>query len=209
MKLVLLSGGLDSVVACAGESLRGRAAAVTFDYGQAAFDREADAAREVSSAVGVEHRVVALEFLRGLCPDAMRGKDAGEDGSFWVPARNLVFAAVGAAFAEAGGAEAVVAGFNAEEGRAFPDNTAEFLRLADGAVKLGTRGRVRIESPTSGLSKAEIVRLGVETNAPLEHVWSCYYGGDRMCGDCPSCRRLLRALEEGACPPEKRPRLLP
>lgn len=209
MKLVLLSGGLDSVVACAGEASRGRAAAVTFDYGQAAFEREANAAGRVCSALGIGHALVELGFMRELCPAAMRGEGAGEDEDFWVPARNLVFAAVGSALAEAGGAEAVVAGFNADEARSFPDNTAEFLRLVDGAVKLGTRGRVRFESPTSILTKAEIVRRGVAIDAPVEHVWSCHYDAARMCGDCPSCRRLRRALEEGACPAGKRPRLLP
>jgi len=133
----------------------------------------------------------------------------GSDDSFWVPARNLVFVAAGAALAEAGGAEAVVTGFNAEEAVSFPDNSNEFLRLMDGAVRLGTRERVRLESPTSELRKAEIVRRGMELDAPIEHVWSCYYAGDRMCGDCPSCRRLVGALEEAGSLPAARPRLLP
>ncbi|MHC4251260.1 MAG: 7-cyano-7-deazaguanine synthase, partial [Planctomycetota bacterium] len=112
-------------------------------------------------------------------------------------------------FAEALGARNVVAGFNREEARTFPDNSPEFMKRASAALALSTASRVRLVSPTARLDKAGIVRLGVRTGAPLSLVWSCYDGAPRMCGSCESCARLVRALERAKAPPRFRPRALP
>jgi 7-cyano-7-deazaguanine synthase len=196
--VALLSGGLDSVVALAAAARSAQPIlALTFDYGQPAAGREAQAARAVAERYCCEHRLVELGWYRELLPDAFRSGDAvpepevlGEESAaaVWVPGRNLVFVAIAAAWAERLGAAEVVTGFNAEEAATFPDNSREFVAAAD---------RVRISAPLAGMDKAAIVKLGRELGAPLELAWSCYRGGERPCGRCESCQRRAAAENPG------------
>jgi 7-cyano-7-deazaguanine synthase len=59
---------------------------------------------------------------------------------------------------------------------------------------------LRVVTPVIGMSKAEIVRRGLELGAPLQLTWSCYERGDMACGQCDSCRLRLRAFEEAGVP---------
>lgn len=208
---VLLSGGLDSVVnlKCAVDEGTVEMA-VTFDYGQAAAENELYAARECAHRFGVHQTVVDLGDYWGLLPEPMRdaskaanydsrlGADSGELlREVWVPNRNGVFVNIAAAFAESRGVDAVVIGLNREEGEVFPDNSESFLKRVNDALEVSTLSGVKAVSFTTNLSKREIVRLGIEKEAPLDIVYSCYKGSaDRkMCGECQSCVRLKLALE--------------
>jgi len=210
--IVLLSGGLDSVVnfkcALGSGSVE---SAVTFDYGQAASENEIRAAAECARRFGVRHEVVDLGWYAKLLPEAMLGTGKAAacelDGlvdsdsmlrEAWVPNRNGVFVNIGAAFAEASSADAVVIGLNREEARVFPDNSEAFMKSAAGALKISTLSGVEVVCFTVALSKREIVRLGVDNGSPLDLVYSCYRASpdQRMCGRCQSCRRLKTALED-------------
>ena len=184
--IVLLSGGLDSTVALAAATRRGTVRlALTFDYGQRASEREIEAARAMCDRLGVDHEVVRLPWLAQMtrtalvnrdaplpAPDSLSGRppEAGmaSAAAVWVPNRNAVFVSIGAAYAEAGGCDAVVCGFNAEEGATFPDNSEAFVGAANRALAYSTRTGVRIVAPTQALCKSEIVRLGRELDAPLD-----------------------------------------
>lgn len=227
--VALLSGGLDSVVAttaaCRGGGLPGVSLALTFDYGQRSAERELAAARAVAGELGLEWKAVGLPWLAELVPPALAREmapppetdeaalDEPEEArrrarTVWVPNRNGVFLNIAASFAEKLGAGSVVVGFNREEAASFPDNSREFMERATAALEISTLSRVRVVSPTAGLSKAEIVKLGIELGAPLAHVWSCYEGGEMMCGRCESCARLLRALRASGTSREDWPRAL-
>ena len=217
--VALLSGGLDSVVATnvAARKPGGVALALTFDYGQRSARREAKAARAVASELGITWKLIKLPWLAELLPAAL-GQGAGtlprpkaeelESTSrsretaraVWVPNRNGVFLNIAAAHAEAIGAGSVVAGFNKEEAATFPDNSADYMKRVSSAFALSTRNKVRVVSPTARLDKAAIVRLGMKLGAPLDKVWSCYSGGTKMCAECESCSRLLRALVDASAP---------
>ena len=210
--VVLLSGGLDSLVAAA--LTRAEAAlvlALTCDYGQRAAAREAEAARLQAQWLGCPHEVIALPWLGALGGNALTDPartlpepsaeqlDAAEittesARAVWVPNRNGVLVNVAAAYAERLAAEWVVCGFNAEEAATFPDNSRAFMQAADGLWQYSTATGVRLYSPTADLDKPEIVRRGRALGAPLELVWSCYLGEAEQCGRCESCRRLSRAL---------------
>jgi 7-cyano-7-deazaguanine synthase len=210
--VVLLSGGLDSVVnfKCAldeGEVLR----ALTCDYGQAAFEGEAAAAAACASRYKVPLQMVDLGWYRTICdspliaggplaPVTREDLDAGRRHMLeetYIPNRNAVLVNVAAAFAEALGADTVVAGFNREEAELYPDNSAEFVSRTNAALEVSTLAGVRVVSYTLGLDKRETVALALETGAPLELVYSCYERprDGLMCGTCQSCVRLKRALE--------------
>jgi len=198
--VILLSGGLDSVVsAYAARDEHQPELAITFDYGQIAAARELEAALRVAADLGVDHRLIKLPWLARLAPAAVTdpGADlaAATDISVWVPARNAVFISIAAAYAETLECEAIVCGFNAEEGRTFADNTPEFVTRADALLEFATRNAPRVVAPTLNLTKAEIIQLGVSIGAPLQLTWSCYGDGPEHCFECPSCRRLRAALQ--------------
>lgn len=210
--VALLSGGLDSVVATwAARRTHEIALALTCDYGQRAAQREAQAAREVAGLLGCPHVLVDLRWLGALGGSALTDPTRAiphpdADGlddpqlapatarSVWVPNRNGVLLNVAAAHAEAWGCQAIVVGFNAEEAATFPDNSRAFMTAADEFFALSTLTHPQVISPTASLTKREIVALGRELGAPLQHIWSCYLGDAEPCGRCESCRRLERAL---------------
>jgi 7-cyano-7-deazaguanine synthase len=209
--VVLLSGGLDSAVNLKCAVDRGKVKmALTFDYGQGAFENEEHAARACADLCGVPHEVVSLDWYRRLLPAAMTG-DAGLHAyrgglvsdtremldEAWVPNRNCVFAAIGAAYAEKTGAGRVVMGFNRDEAEVFPDNSASFVERMNCVLKVSTLSDIALVTYTQDLSKEEMVRLGMEIGAPLDAVYSCYKASSdqTMCGSCQSCVRLKRAFE--------------
>ncbi|UCE19972.1 MAG: 7-cyano-7-deazaguanine synthase QueC [Gemmatimonadota bacterium] len=211
--IVLLSGGLDSVVssACACEE-SDLCLALTFDYGQRAARKEIEAAHACCRVLGVSHRVIPLNWLAEVTKTAlvdraqkvpqMDLKDLATSGTeilettrqVWVPNRNGLFINIAAAFAESLNASWIVTGLNREEGVAFPDNGPQFVETINNALKLSTLESVRVVSHTLHLTKAQIVQLGIEKNAPLHTVYSCYLGEELMCGTCESCVRLKRAF---------------
>ncbi len=208
----LLSGGLDSVVATTAAAREGPVVlALTFDYGQRAAPAEIRAARAVCGELGIRHRAIELPWLAEVTTTALVDRTAAlpalsadelddaakthaSAAAVWVPNRNGVFISVAAAFAESLGCEAVVCGFNAEEGQTFPDNTPEFAAAATAALAYSTLSQVRVVSPTQSLTKVEIVALGRRLGAPLAHAWSCYEPGPEPCGRCESCLRSARAM---------------
>jgi 7-cyano-7-deazaguanine synthase len=200
--VILLSGGLDSAVNLAEAAARTEPAlALTFDYAQRAADRELEAARTLAERYSVRHKAVELPWFGELLPPSM-GKDGEQvpahtsDEAVWIPNRNGVFVAVGAAHSEALGASLLIAGFNAEEAVAFPDNSREYIDAANLALSYSTKGTVELFSFTAEMNKADIVRRAVELDVPLDMVYSCYEGRERMCGICPSCRRTVVAMAD-------------
>ena len=87
-------------------------------------------------------------------------------------------------------------GFNAEEGKTFPDNSAAFVNAANSALGFSTRSGVKILSPTLEMTKAGIARKFMELKIDPGSFWCCYEGGDKLCGRCESCTRTIRAFKE-------------
>jgi 7-cyano-7-deazaguanine synthase len=205
--VVLLSGGLDSALNLAlARRYRGATLALTFDYGQRAARAETRAARKLCSFYGVDSRVVRLSWFRELLPRRLAQAGASlpsrlsDVDAVWVPNRNGVFVAVGAAFAESFGAAVVVAGFNADEAAYFPDNSSAFVKAASRALRYSTAGKVKLASYTALAGKAAIVKKAVRIGVPLKYVYPCYGEGPRPCGRCASCRRTAAALEAAGYP---------
>jgi len=206
--ILLLSGGLDSYTAGAIAAKDGYALfALTVRYGQV-HAREVEAARRVAAALGVARHAelhVDLGSFGGsaLVGDGQIPKDRDVTAvhdipSTYVPARNTVFLSLALAWAEVVGAEAIVLGVNALDYSGYPDCRPEYLeafeRLAALATKAGVEGtRFRILAPLLHLSKAAIIRAGLELDLDYGLTHSCYdpLPDGRPCGRCDSC--LLRA----------------
>lgn len=207
--ICLLSGGLDSTVCLAYARTHGyEAYALSFDYGQR-HRVELTSAAIVAEVYGAEHRVVKID-PRAFGHSALTGDVAvpkGRDEAqmsaeipvTYVPARNTIFLSFALAWAEALEASDIFIGVNALDYSGYPDCRPEFIaafeRMANLATKAGVEGRtrVRIHTPLIELSKAGIVRLGVEMGVPFGLTHSCYDPGpeDAPCGACDSC--VLRA----------------
>lgn len=210
--VALVSGGLDSLVSLA-QAVRERDVRVVmfFDYGQRAGASERVSVINAASYYDLPFQEVDLRWLRSLAPRGMRDDAEPEDEfdrldtltDVWIPNRNGVFVNVAAAWAESFGCDTVVTGFNREEAEEFPDNSRDYMERVNSGLELSTQNRVRVESFTIDLDKREIIRLGRSLKTPLSILWSCYRSGERMCGRCASCRRLVAAV--ASLPPDERP----
>jgi 7-cyano-7-deazaguanine synthase len=205
--IVLLSGGLDSTTAAALAKREGWALhALTVRYGQV-HESELEAARRVASFLGVERHIELAVDLSVFGGSALTGhgeipKDRPLDASgipaTYVPARNTVLLSLALGWAEVVAAERIVIGVNALDYAGYPDCRPEFIAafdyLASLATKAGVEGRsIRVWAPLQQLTKAAIVRLGLELGIDYGITQSCYDPGadGRPCGRCDSC--LLRA----------------
>jgi 7-cyano-7-deazaguanine synthase len=208
--VALLSGGLDSAVSLAiAADVYDVDLSLFFDYGQIPSSREERSSKAFAKYYGTAFEKIDLRWLGRISSSTMTpGGDETPDypveghpneqarvsRAVWVENRNGIFVNVAAAFAVARGASVIITGFNSEEAGAFPDNSAEFVDAVNGALAISAGAPVRVESPTLEMDKREVVRRGVELGLPWNEIWSCYRGGERMCGRCESCARLKKAV---------------
>ena len=208
--VVLVSGGLDSMVAAARAREDGRALlALSIDYNQRHRVELAAAAR-VAALLGAERHVtlaIDLSAFGGsaLTADIAVPKDGVGAGIpvTYVPARNTIFLSLALGWAEAAGARDLYIGVNALDYSGYPDCRPEFIagfeRLAELATKAGVEGEpFRIHAPLQAMTKADIVREGARLGLGLGLSWSCYdpAPGDLHCGLCDSCRLRHKGFEE-------------
>jgi 7-cyano-7-deazaguanine synthase len=213
--VVLLSGGLDSATVLAIAKREGRLVhALSFVYGQR-HEVELAAARRVVGAVGAEEHIVFPIDLRVFGGSALTGdidvpKDAvGAAGIpvTYVPARNTIFLAVALGLAEARGAGEIWIGVNAVDFSGYPDCRPEFIDAFQRVIVTGTRsgverGEPRIVAPLQRMTKAEIIRKGVELGVDYSLTHSCYDpdADGRACGHCDSCILRRKGFEEAGVP---------
>lgn len=206
MAVVLLSGGLDSMVSAGLAREAGfRICALTIDYGQR-HRREIDAAAKIAATLGAEQHIVLPLDLRQFGGSALTGDievpksgPGDEIPVTYVPARNLVFLSLTLAWSEALGASDIFIGVNALDYSGYPDCRPEFIaafaELANLATKAGSEGGgFSIHAPLQFLGKAEIAREAQRLGLDPAMSWSCYdpESDGRACGLCDSCR-LRRA----------------
>ncbi|MTI81012.1 MAG: 7-cyano-7-deazaguanine synthase QueC [Firmicutes bacterium] len=212
--IVLLSGGLDSAVCLAQASRESQVEmCLTFNYGQRAANKEIEHAQALAGHFNIKHKTIELEFFKKFNTSALINYDNNvpkpkkenlDDleqatqtaAAVWVPNRNGIFINIAAGFAESLNCQLLVAGFNAEEAATFPDNSAEYVQAANTALEYSTANGASVVSYTQRLNKTDIVQLGERLSVPWQYVWSCYHGGEKMCGKCESCRRFYRAMEQ-------------
>ena len=208
----VLSGGLDCCVATSAFTKDWEIHAITFNYGQKAFRRELQAAKEICEKMNWSHEVIDLPWLAKISTSSLNTsedipevnvedlddlkKSSKTASSVWVPARNMVFTSIAVSYAESINAEAIIVGWDKEEAATFPDNSKEFLNTFNELIDVGSPENIKIEAPAIDLTKEEIVKLGIEVGAPMELSYSCYKGEDKHCGVCESCMRRKRAFKQ-------------
>ena len=209
--MVLLSGGMDSCVCAALAARDYQAAAVHVSYGQRTEERERRSFESICDRLGIRDRLlVRNEALHSIGGSALTDSGLAVPETYgtggvappgvpvtYVPFRNAHFLAVAVSWAEVLGAEKVYIGAVEPDSSGYPDCRPEYYRAFNEVVKAGTKeGTIRVVTPLIAMHKAEIVRLGLELNAPFDLTWSCYQREDRACGVCDSCVLRLRGFRE-------------
>ena len=208
----VFSGGLDCTVATSVYDNDYEIYALTFNYGQKAFIQELEASRRICEKMGWHHEVIDLPWLSKISNSSLNSdedipeleesdlddlkKSSKSASNVWVPARNTVFVSIALSYAESIGADIIIVGWNGEEGATFPDNSKEYMDKFNELIGVGSPEKIRIEAPAINMDKEEIVKLGVDTGAPMELSYSCYKGESKPCGVCESCMRRKRAFKK-------------
>lgn len=211
--VVLLSGGMDSTT-CAAMACYEHGAenviALTMFYGQK-HDIEINSAKKVVKHLGIgKHKVVQLpDIFKGYGSTLMDADKPNPEASYkdindsygvsptYVPFRNANLLSVATAMALVEGAELIYYGAHAEDSKnwAYPDCTPEFNGAMANAIYVGSYHNVRLVTPLQWSSKADVAALAEYYKAPLELSYSCYNGGEKHCGVCPTCIGRIQAFQ--------------
>ncbi|MCX6168995.1 MAG: 7-cyano-7-deazaguanine synthase QueC [Ignavibacteriales bacterium] len=208
LAVVAVSGGMDSCVTAAIADQTHRLALIHINYGQRTETRELKAFHDVADYYKAEKRLV-IDFghFSKIGGSSLTDKSievskadltSKEIPSSYVPFRNANILSACVSWAEVIGADAVFIGAVYEDASGYPDCRPEFFEAYEKMVDLGTKPetKIKIETPIIHFSKADIVKKGIELNAPLSLTWSCYQREDVACGVCDSCAFRLRGFEQ-------------
>ena len=211
----LVSGGMDSCVTAAiAREENDELAFLHVSYGQRTEKREREAFEALADYYNVPLRlVISFDHLAkiggsSLTDSAIPVTEADLASSAipssYVPFRNAHLLATAVSWGEVLNASAIYIGAVAEDSSGYPDCRPEFYDAFQQAIDVGTKPETRlvIRTPVIQMKKSEIVRKGLELDAPLRLTWSCYRESERACGNCDSCALRLRAFREaGATDP--------
>jgi 7-cyano-7-deazaguanine synthase len=202
--ILILSGGMDSVTLLY-EYQERIALAISFDYGSNHNAREIPFAQLHCQRLGIEHLVIPLKFIgQHFHSSLLEGDAAIPEGHYAsdnmkstvVPFRNGIMLSVAVGMAESRGLLNVMMANHSGDHTIYPDCRPEFVEAFDRAAQAGTYEGVRLLSPYTHLTKADIARRGKELGIDYNETWSCYRGGENHCGRCGTCIERREALAE-------------
>lgn len=215
--LVLSSGGVDSTT-CLAMAVKEAGAenvlALSVYYGQK-HDKEIQAAKKVAEYYGVQRMELDLSviFAGSNCSllkqstediplesyaQQIQETHGEKPVSTYVPFRNGLFLSSAASIALSHGCSKIMYGAHADDaaGAAYPDCSLGFVNAMNQAIYLGSGNQLSIEAPFVSLTKADVVKKGLELGVPYELTWSCYEGGEKPCGKCGTCIDRQKAFEK-------------
>jgi 7-cyano-7-deazaguanine synthase len=206
--ICLVSGGMDSCVTAAiARQDNDEMAFLHISYGQKTERRERKAFNNIADFYNIEKRLdVPIEYLAKIGGSSLTDQsievseadlESKEIPTSYVPFRNANMLSIATSWAEVIQANSIYIGAVAEDSSGYPDCRPEFYAAFEKAIEAGTKPEtdIKIKTPIIHLSKAEIVRQGLELNAPLHLSWSCYRNEELACGTCDSCALRLRGFE--------------
>ena len=211
--ICLVSGGMDSCVTAAiAHNENDELAFLHVSYRQRTEQRELQAFEALADHYDVKLRlVISLEHLAQIGGSsltdpaiAVTPADLTSQNipSSYVPFRNAHLLAAAVSWGEVIGANAIYIGAVAEDSSGYPDCRPEFYDAFQNVIDLGTKPETNliIRTPVIAMKKSEIVKKGLELEAPLHLTWSCYQSAGLACGKCDSCALRLRAFREAGVP---------
>lgn len=213
--VIAVSGGMDSCVTAAIANMEYNLAFVHINYGQRTEKRELSAFNEIANHYRVEKKlIIDYTHLAKIGGSSLTDKNievtkadlenkenlhAGRQvPSSYVPFRNANILSACVSWAEVLNANAVFIGAVYEDSSGYPDCRPDFFSAFEKMIDLGTKPetKIKIVTPIINLSKADIVKKGIELDAPLHLTWSCYQSEDEACGVCDSCALRLRGFQQ-------------
>jgi 7-cyano-7-deazaguanine synthase len=209
MKLVILSGGIDSVVllhkVLTGSHQNKDVECVSFDYGQKHI-KEITYAKYWCSLFNLTHHIIDIKGLLsgsalikndvflGLGTPEMPKNDEDMRPTI-VPGRNLLMISIAASLAMARGHQHIYIGANKDDHDVYPDCRPAFLNAVESAVMLMSEGKVLLDAPFRFLSKRDVVELGKSLDVDFDKTWTCYEGNYQPCGVCGACQTRQKAMQ--------------
>lgn len=202
--IIVLSGGLDSTTMLY-EYKERIALALSFNYGSNHNEKELAFAKMHCERLGIPHVVIPLDFIRQYFHSSLlEGADAVPEGNYddenmrstVVPFRNGIMLAIAAGMADNQGLKQIMLANHAGDHTIYPDCRPAFVDAMDKAVSAGTYEGVRLFTPYTNLTKADIARHGKALGIDYSETWSCYKGGEKHCGKCGTCTERIEALRE-------------
>ena len=193
--VLILSGGVDSTTLLYDERQR-IALAVSFDYGSKHNARELPFAQWHCQQLGIPHITIPLDFMTRYFKSSLLegGADIPEGHyaddnmkSTVVPFRNGIMLSIAVGIAESNGLRYVMMANHGGDHTIYPDCRPEFVDAFDHAAQSGTFVGVRLRSPYTHITKADIAARGKQLGIDYAKTWSCYKGGERHCGRCGTC----------------------
>jgi 7-cyano-7-deazaguanine synthase len=207
LAVVAVSGGMDSCVTAGIANEKYRLAFAHINYGQRTEKRELKAFKVIADYFKVEERlIVDYSHLSKIGGSSLTDKNISVSQAdlnnksvptSYVPFRNANILSACVSWAEVLNAKAVFIGAVYEDSSGYSDCKPEFFSAFEKMIALGTKPEtnIKIETPVIYLSKAEIIKKGIELSAPLHLTWSCYQNEDIACGVCDSCALRLRGFQ--------------
>jgi len=207
--VVLISGGLDSCVTAAIAAQQYQLALLHVNYGQRTENRELKAFHDIADYYQVPQKlrlVTSITHLKSIggssltderIPVSKADLASREIPTSYVPFRNAHLLSIATSWAEVLEAHRIFIGAVEEDSSGYPDCRQEFYEAFNKVIEIGTKPEthIRIETPLIHLKKWQIVKKGVELQAPLHLTWSCYQREDLACGICDSCALRLRGFQ--------------
>lgn len=207
--IVLVSGGMDSCVTAAmADAEESDVAFLHISYEQLTEARERKAFTDIADHFGVSKRLdISIEHLAKIGGSSLTDEnitvaeadlESKDIPTSYVPFRNANMLSIAVSWAEVIGATSIYIGAVAEDSSGYPDCRPEFYEAFQKAIDAGTKPDTQIEirTPIIHLSKAEIVKKGIQLDAPLHLTWSCYRSENLACGTCDSCALRLRGFAQ-------------
>ncbi|MEM7032601.1 MAG: 7-cyano-7-deazaguanine synthase QueC [Chloroflexota bacterium] len=207
--IAIVSGGLDSVTLlhyiCKIE--KKIPTVLTFGYGQK-HTKEITFARYHADLLGCDdYQYVDLSFLTAAFGgSALVGEEVDipevvtvmgdPQPPTYVPNRNMIFLAIGAAYAESRDVTDIYYGAQRHDMYGYWDTTPQFLEAMNQTFNLNRKSAIQIKAPFVTYTKSDIIRLGLELDVDYATTWSCYQGAELACGVCPTCAERLKGFEE-------------
>ncbi len=211
LAIVLVSGGMDSLVTAAVASIENEPAFLHLNYGQRTEQRELKAFNGIADFYGIRKRlVVDVKYLKEIGGSALTDEKIAVPlrtpnselttgiPITYVPFRNAHLLSIAVSWAEVIGADKIYIGAVEEDSSGYPDCREVFYKAFEKAIDAGTRPetKVKIITPLIHMKKSAIVKRGLELNAPFHLTWSCYKDNNTACGKCDSCRLRLKGFRE-------------
>jgi 7-cyano-7-deazaguanine synthase len=206
--VVLVSGGMDSLVLAAFAPRESETALLHVNYGQRTEKKELACFHAIADHLKARERLaVDIGYLRAIGGSALTDPsiavpeaDLRREGIpvTYVPFRNAHLVCIAVSWAEVIGAKYIYIGAVDADSSGYPDCRPAFYEAMNEAVRLGTKdgSGITVQAPFIGLLKKDIVLLGRSLGVPFEKSWSCYNDGARACGRCDSCALRLRAFAQ-------------